>query len=144
MTPSEKPKRNIQKKIILESVKLLGRPYKYGAKNEDTPNYFDCSLFVKYIFGKFGINLARSSNLQALCGKEVAVGNPELWEIGDLLFFKGHRPRTVILDNRELLIGHVAIYIGNRHMTHCSSKRGVEIKPVPGTKHPVVLVKRII
>lgn len=70
--------------IIKEAKKFLGVPYLWGGTS---PFGFDCSGFVRTIFGKFGIELPRDSRDQFKFGREVTSGNIRP---ADLLFFKGH------------------------------------------------------
>ena len=97
---------------------LLGKPYKYGATMADMPNFFDCSLFTQYIFGQIGIELPRSTILQAESGKEVSLENIE---VGDLLFMHG----TQGFYNKKFPqgIGHVVLYIGDGKTIHAASER---------------------
>lgn len=69
--------------------------YKYGAAG---PNHFDCSGFVYYCFGQYGIKLPRSSRNMFLVGQKV---KKEDLQPGDLVFFS----------RGKLEIGHVGIVI---------------------------------
>ena len=69
--------------------------YKYGAAG---PNHFDCSGFVYYCFGQYGIKLPRSSRDMFLVGQKV---QKEDLLPGDLVFFS----------RGKLEIGHVGIVI---------------------------------
>ena len=69
--------------------------YKYGAAG---PNHFDCSGFVYYCFGQYGIKLPRSSRDIFLVGQKV---KKEDLRPGDLVFFS----------RGKLEIGHVGIVI---------------------------------
>ena len=104
---------------LLDKAKTyLGVPYHYGGT---TPKGFDCSGFVRFVFGAFGFGLDRSSYSQANQGDPV-----DLKQIqpGDLLFF-----RTRGNQNR---VSHVGIYLGQGQFIHAGSwggpgKRGVKI-----------------
>jgi len=102
--------KELQEKLVFFATKSLGKPYKYGAKLTEAPNFFDCSSFVQYLYKKIGIDLPRTALEQAHCGKKVHSKNN--LKIGDLLFFKGIIGRY----NTEFPqgIGHVAIYIGDK------------------------------
>lgn len=94
--------------IIKLAQENIGKPYKYGVKVEDAPNFFDCSSFVQYLYKNVGIDLPRRSLEQAHEGKEVS--KDKQLEVGDLIFIKGswgHYDPEFING-----IGHVAIYIG--------------------------------
>jgi len=54
-----------KKKLIEFAKKFIGVPYKYGAKMNDAPNFFDCSGFIKYIFSEIGYGIPRSTIEQA-------------------------------------------------------------------------------
>lgn len=83
--------------IVNFALKFQGVPYVFGGTDPSTG--FDCSGFTQYVFGKFGINLPRTSGAQATVG--VAVTDPAP---GDLM---------VTPDG-----GHVGIYVGNGYMVH--------------------------
>ncbi|MCX6760107.1 MAG: C40 family peptidase [Candidatus Nealsonbacteria bacterium] len=101
---------NRKEKLTHIAIRYLGRPYKYGAKSAEAPNFFDCSSFVQYIYKKIDINLPRASLEQAHYGRKINFKKQKI-EVGDLMFFKG----TVGRYNPEFPqgIGHVAMYIGN-------------------------------
>jgi cell wall-associated NlpC family hydrolase len=74
----------------------------------------DCSGFVYHTYlTKFGIELPRSTDLQAKLGKEVA---PNSMQAGDLVFFK-----------TGLSMKHVGIYLEDRKFLHASTRKGITI-----------------
>lgn len=75
---------------------LIGTPYVYGGT---TPNGFDCSGFVQYVYSHFGVNLPRTTTQQENCGTQISVSEAQP---GDLYFW-GSKGSTY----------HVAIAIGN-------------------------------
>lgn len=90
------------KAIIEEAEKYLGIPYLYGGT---TPDGFDCSGYVRYVFDKFGITLKRVSRDQySSCGTKVE--RKDL-QPGDLVFF-----------GTGGIVGHVGIYTGEGKMIH--------------------------
>lgn len=132
---------------------LVGKPYKYGATMADAPNFFDCSLFTQYIFKQVGIEIPRSTILQADIGQEVSLENIQP---GDLVFFHG----TQGFYNKKFPqgIGHTALYIGDGKTMHAASERIQENPQVieQGTVEekdldyviekckPLIVIKRII
>ncbi|HEU4963511.1 MAG TPA: NlpC/P60 family protein [Bacilli bacterium] len=102
--------------IINTGKKYLGRPYKFGAKPEQAPQYMDCSSFVQYVFKVNGVTLPRDSRQQSNEGTKVTALKP-----GDLLFFKYPEKYS---DGR---VGHVGIYMGNGQMIHTIPRTGVTI-----------------
>jgi cell wall-associated NlpC family hydrolase len=108
----------IRRQIVEESLKYLGKPYRFAAAG---PNAFDCSGLTVYIFGKFGYKLNRSSADQYRnTGKAVSKGDllP-----GDLVYFR---------TTSRNAITHVGIYIGGGQFVHASSgrSRSVVISPI--------------
>lgn len=98
--------------IVTEAKRHLGKPYEWGATG---PDRFDCSGLTQYVYGKFGITIARRSQEQVYNG--YAVSRDEL-QPGDLVFPSEH---------------HVQIYIGNGQVIH-SPQSGdvVRIAPLEG------------
>lgn len=108
-----------QKSDLVKIAKsLVGEPYKYGASPKEAPKVFDCSSFTQYVFKQVGIELPRSTILQAECGNEVKL---EDIQPGDLLFFHGTRG----FYNQQFPqgVGHVTLYIGNGKTIHAASRR---------------------
>jgi peptidoglycan DL-endopeptidase LytE len=96
--------------ILSTAKSLIGSPYRSGGIS---PNGFDCSGFVNYVYKKHGISISRSSaSLWSSGGEKVSSLEP-----GDLLFFNTNG-RTV---------SHVAIYIGDGQFIHSASDGGVKI-----------------
>lgn len=113
------PKVNKQvEEIIQFAKKFLGTPYHYAGS---TPSGFDCSGFIYYVMGNFGMRLSRSSPGIAEFGKTVKLS--EL-QPGDLMFFKGR-------NTRSSGVGHVAMVVevkeGVIKFIHSSTSRGVII-----------------
>jgi cell wall-associated NlpC family hydrolase len=96
---------------LLEKARsLLGIPYRFGGI---TPKGFDCSGFVRFVFGTCGIDLDRTSRAQSRQGDPV-----DLDEIqpGDLLFFATRGVRRGV--------SHVGIYLGDGKFIHASAWTG--------------------
>ena len=85
---------------IIEEARLhIGRPYRRAGNG---PKSFDCSGFTKYVYGKFGYTLSRTSQTQARSGREMTGSLSELQK-GDLVIFGGRGNRRTP--------GHVGIFI---------------------------------
>lgn len=76
---------------------FIGVPYKYGGTAPSTG--FDCSGFVKYVYGNFGMELPRTTSELANIGVEIPLDSCKK---GDLIVFAGRNK-----DTRP--IGHVGI-----------------------------------
>jgi cell wall-associated NlpC family hydrolase len=101
--------------IISYAKTFLGTPYKYSGT---TPSGFDCSGFIGYVMGKFGLTIPRTSYSIAELGKTIKLADVQP---GDLLFFKGRN-----LNSSQ--VGHIAMVVeANENeiiMIHAAS-RGV-------------------
>ena len=96
--------------LLSRAKAFLGIPYRYGGM---TPKGFDCSGFVRFVFGSIGVGLNRSSSAQARQGEPVRLNDAMP---GDLLFFATRGVRQGI--------SHVALYLGNGEFIHASSWGG--------------------
>jgi cell wall-associated NlpC family hydrolase len=107
------------KKKLLEDAKYFkGGKYVWGGT---TPEGFDCSGYVQYLYKKHGINLPRTAWSQSKKGE--AVDREDLQK-GDLLFFLTDKKRGIP-------VTHVGIYIGNGKFIHAASKKkGIIISPI--------------
>jgi cell wall-associated NlpC family hydrolase len=84
--------------VVAIAMQYLGVRYVWGGAS---PDGFDCSGFVMYVFGKMGVSLPHST--YALWGVGVPVSRDQL-QAGDLVFFAG--------------LGHMGIYIGSGNFIH--------------------------
>jgi cell wall-associated NlpC family hydrolase len=99
------------RKVLGTAEQYLGVPYRWGGS---TPaEGFDCSGYVRYVYGKQGVRLPRTSREQAKAGGRVTARVSSLRE-GDLMLFA--EPKQAI--------SHVAIYAGNGRIIHSSSSGG--------------------
>ena len=90
--------------ILRSARRHMGTPYVWGGA---TPRAFDCSGFVQYVFGEYGIPLPRTAKEQAAFGEAPRAGD---LRPGDLLFFYGGQGAQ-----------HIAIYVGGDTIIHASS-----------------------
>ena len=97
--------------IIATAKQYIGVPYVWGGS---TPSGFDCSGYVKYVFGRHGISLPRTSKEQYTVGTWVAKSN---LRPGDLVFY----------NTSGSGVSHLGIYIGNGQFIHASTSKGVMI-----------------
>lgn len=109
------------------AMQYLGVPYVWGGT---TPDGFDCSGLVQYVYAQLGINISRTSQEQSTNGWEVSQG--EL-KAGDLVFFaNGHG------------VHHVGIYIGNGQFIHAPMSGDVVKITALSERNDYYCVRRIV
>jgi cell wall-associated NlpC family hydrolase len=91
------------------AMSLRGAPYRNGGID---PSGFDCSGFVRYVYGQHGVAMPREVREQYRVGKTVDRGR---LEPGDLVFFSTVAPGA----------SHVGIMIGGDQFVHAPSEKGV-------------------
>lgn len=121
--------------LLKKAFNYLGTPYRFGAVG---PTAFDCSGFVRHVYGKLDIELPRTSRIQAQDGEKVP---PTEAKKGDLVFF-GKSPSN---------INHVGIVVSEPgeplKMLHAASSVGVTVTDVFSSKYwapKFKYIKRII
>jgi len=84
------------------ALSFLGVPYVYGGT---TPQGFDCSGLVQYVYREVGVNLPRTARNQSRSGRTTTL---RTMLRGDLIFFRIDRD----------IISHVGIYLGKGKFVH--------------------------
>ena len=107
VTPEKE--KTIGERIADRAKQYLDVPYVYGGAS---PNGFDCSGLMYYVYGQFDYTLKRGATGQYLNnGKSVSKSK---LKPGDLLFFYDSAGD----------IGHVGMYVGDGQFIHASSSKG--------------------
>ncbi|KAF0150882.1 MAG: spr protein product [Ignavibacteria bacterium] len=102
-----------REEILLQVIKYLETPYKFGGNTE---NGIDCSGFTLQVYEKStGLKLPRSAREQFTIGEKIERDD---LAFGDLVFFNTRRRSNP---------GHVGIYIGDDQFIHSSTSLGVAI-----------------
>ncbi|UTR13220.1 NlpC/P60 family protein [Salipaludibacillus sp. LMS25] len=96
-------------RLINDAKSLLGSPYVWGGT---TPDGFDSSGFIHYVFRQNGIDLPRTHREYWDEGEPVSTPKR-----GDIVFFETYQPGP----------SHAGIYLGNNQFIHTSSSKGVII-----------------
>lgn len=89
---------------VFTAIQMVGAPYRWGGS---TPDGFDCSGLVQYVFSSAGLRLPRTADAQQKAAVPVPLDDAVA---GDLLFFRDGG-RT----------SHVAIYLGDGRFVHAPS-----------------------
>ncbi len=92
--------------IVSTARHYLGVPYRSGGT---TPEGFDCSGFVMFVFHRHGLELPRTTGGQYGGGKRISL---RYARPGDLVFFHTNGAKTIT---------HVGIYLGGGRFIHAPS-----------------------
>ena len=107
---------NKRDSIRVLGLSLVGVPYVWAG---ETPKGFDCSGFVKYVFGRVGIILPHNANKISYLGKEVNEMNAK---VGDVILFGSRNGDK----HKAYHAGIIYNTEGEIKVIHCISK-GVHI-----------------
>lgn len=123
-----KAPKSISDSIVAVTRSLIGVRYRYGG--ESPQRGFDCSGLLKYIMGRFDLELPRTAKAQATLGAVVERDTSQL-RPGDVLLFSGSERGPVT---------HIGIYVGGGRFVHASSvaKKVIE---VPLNRPPAPRIK---
>ena len=106
-----------KEKLLMEVIKFLNTPYKYGGTTKDG---IDCSAFTQSVFSDvFSYSLSRTARDQYTQGEIISSRND--LEFGDIVFFN---------TRKRVKPGHVGIYLGDNLFAHASSKNGVIVSSI--------------
>lgn len=94
----------VRTQAVFTAMQMVGVPYRWGGS---TPEGFDCSGLVQYVYSNAGLELPRTAAAQLKAVTPLTLDNAEA---GDLLFFRDGG-RT----------SHVAIYLGQGRFVHAPS-----------------------
>jgi peptidoglycan DL-endopeptidase CwlO len=92
------PGQEMRDHVALDALRQIGVPYVWGGA---TPNGFDCSGLVMWLYAHYGVALPHFAASQYHLGPQVAI---DQLRPGDLVFF--HK------------LGHVGMYIGHGWVVH--------------------------
>jgi len=94
--------------LIKEAKKYIGVPYVWGGS---TPNGFDCSGYLNYVYNKIGTSIPRT--VATIWNATTIVSSPKA---GDIVFFETTSGPS-----------HAGIYIGDNKFIHAGTSTGVTI-----------------
>lgn len=127
---SEKPVIDEQDSIVTFAESFVGMPYVYTGS---TPEGFDCSGFVYFVYKNFNVEVPRISSAYSGFGKEVTLENCQK---GDIILFTG-------TNYDRSAVGHVGIITSDPgepirfiHSSSSRKNRGVTITDYLKSKYP--------
>lgn len=97
--------------VLKTAFSQAGKPYRYGGANPETG--FDCSGFVRWVYGQYGISLPRRSG--------------DMMALGSSVPRKDLRPGDLVFFGKRKTITHVGIYTGDDKYIH-SPRSGKSIQ----------------
>jgi peptidoglycan DL-endopeptidase CwlO len=110
--------------VVNSALRYQGVPYRWGG---ESPDGFDCSGLVQFVFGRHGVSLPRVAADQARAGTAVPLDD---LRPGDLVFFG--RP-----------VDHVGIYYGDNKMV-VAPKTGDVVKVQSFDPSTVTAARRVL
>lgn len=111
-------------RLITVDVVLLARQYvgvsqyRRGARPSEAPNVFDCSSFIKWLYGMCGIWLPRRSIQQRNLGEIIELNDIRA---GDAVFVSGRI--DYYEDDSKNGVGHVGIATSDNSVVHAANKK---------------------
>jgi len=118
--------------VVAYAKKFVGVKYVYGGTS---PNGFDCSGFIGYVYKNFGVNLNRSAESMYSNGTRVS---KSALRAGDILFFDASSRKA------SGAIDHAGIYLGGDKFIHASSSNGeVRIQSLSEYRGTYIGAKRV-
>lgn len=106
--PVQKSDAHSQIEQVIQAAKQqTGVRYQWGGTS---PNGFDCSGFIQYVFQEQGISIPRT--VSEIWNQSVDVNQPS---VGDLVFFETYKKGP----------SHIGIYLGNDQFIHAGESSGV-------------------
>lgn len=92
--------------------------YRRGARLHETPDFFDCSSFIKWLYGQRGIWLPRRSIQQRELGEAIEPGDIVA---GDIIFTSGWI--DYYLNDPSDGVGHVGIATDDGTVIHAANRK---------------------
>jgi len=121
-----------RKQLLKDAKYYKGGKYVWGGT---TPQGFDCSGYVQYLYKKHNIHLPRTAWAQSQKGTPV---NKNDLKKGDLLFFLTDKKRGIP-------VTHVGVYLEDGKFIHAASKKkGIIISRLSDYRTRFVTAKRVL
>ena len=98
-------------RLLNLAMRYGGVPYVWGGA---TPEGFDCSGYVQYVFAQIGVNLPRTADVQYEVGRKIMQSDLQQ---GDLVFFETYEPGA----------SHDGIFVGDGQFIAANSGAGVAV-----------------
>lgn len=116
--------------VVRFAMEQLGTPYVYAGA---TPaSGFDCSGFVMYVYGRFGVAVPHSTALLIDTGRPVPRDQAQP---GDIVVFTGTAPTSSVPGHAGIIISRAGEPIRFVHSSSARRESGVKVSAVAGTDY---------
>ncbi|TPG63673.1 C40 family peptidase [Hymenobacter nivis] len=128
--------------VVAFALRQLGAPYRYAGTSPTTG--FDCSGFVQFVYGRFGVAVPHSTALLIGAGREVprATARP-----GDLVVFAGTAPGSTTAGHAGIVVSAAgAVPVRFVHASSARRESGVKVSAIEGTGYETrfLQVRRVL
>lgn len=128
--------------VVAFAVRQLGAPYVFAGTSPATG--FDCSGFVQYVYGHFGVAVPHATALLVGAGRAVprAEARP-----GDLVIFAGTAPGSTTAGHAGIVVSAAgALPVRFVHASSARRESGVKISAIEGSGYETrfLQVRRVL
>lgn len=128
--------------IVAFALRQLGAPYCYAGTSPAAG--FDCSGFVQYVYGRFGVPVPHATALLIGAGRAVPRADVRL---GDLVVFAGTAPSSTAAGHAGIVVSAAgAVPVRFVHASSARRESGVKVSAIEGTGYEArfLQVRRVL
>ena len=128
--------------VVAFAVRQLGTPYLFAGTSPATG--FDCSGFVQYVYGRFGVAVPHSTALLIGAGRPVPRADARP---GDLVVFAGTAPGSTTAGHAGIVVSAVGeVPVRFVHASSARRESGVKISAIEGSGYETrfLQVRRVL
>ncbi|AWM32328.1 C40 family peptidase [Hymenobacter nivis] len=124
------------------ALRQLGAPYRYAGTSPTAG--FDCSGFVQYVYGHFGVAVPHATALLISAGRAVPRADARP---GDLVVFAGTAPGSTTAGHAGIVVSAAgAVPVRFVHASSARRESGVKVSTIEGTGYETrfLQVRRVL
>lgn len=128
--------------VVAFALRQLGAPYRYAGTSPATG--FDCSGFVQYVYGRFGVAVPHATALLISAGRAVPRADARP---GDLVVFAGTAPGSTTAGHAGIVVSAAgAVPVRFVHASSARRASGVKVSAIEGTGYETrfLQVRRVL